>query len=421
MSINTVINVERLSHQVSAMRERCLQLISRAGHSAGPATEIVSSAVKELSVATEELQVTLEELERQNEELTIALEVVRLERQRYQELFEFSPEAHLVTDLDGVIREANLAAGQLLGVAAKFLVGKPLFLYVHSSDRHRFRFKLAHQRHAYSEHWELKLLLRDQEVVDVECLTSLVCSSGAQPVSIRWLLKDIRDRKRLVGVPQSSPSCLEDELLMLLQDRSPQVFHRSEVIPLDRVGFWVVRQGVVKLTTLAEGGEEILTGLACPGMPIGSCFTGLPVYQCTALTQVQLLPLLFNEVATSTELTQLLFAKTCQRLKQTEAFLSVSGQRRVRDRLLQLLELLRNEVGQPVSQGIRIGVRLTHEELANACCTTRVTVTRLLGELQQAGRIAVDKQNHLILLNLEQLQEESAQSYPLSQERNFCN
>jgi hypothetical protein len=85
MSINTVINVERLSHQVSAMRERCLQLISRAGHSAGPATEIVSSAVKELSVATEELQVTLEELERQNEELTIALEVVRLERQRYQE------------------------------------------------------------------------------------------------------------------------------------------------------------------------------------------------------------------------------------------------------------------------------------------------------------------------------------------------
>lgn len=408
MNINTLVNVERFSHQISAMQERCLQLIKRANSPVSSATEFISSAVKELGVANEELQVALEELERQNEELAIALETARLERQRYEELFEFSPEAHLVTDFDGVIREANLAASQLLGVAARFLVGKPLFLYIHASDRNRFRFKLAHQRHGASERWELKLLLRDQEVVDVECLTGLIYSSQRQPASIRWLLKDIRDRKRLIALPTNSLPCVEDELLMLLQERSPQVFHRGEVIPLDMAGFWVVRQGIVKLTTLAEGGEEILTGFGCPGMPIGSCFTGLPVYQCMALTQVQLLPLLFNEVAASTELTQLLFAKTCQRLKQAEALLFVSGQRRVRDRLLQLLELLRNEVGQPVSQGIRIGVRLTHEELANACCTTRVTVTRLLGELQQTGRIAVDKQNHLILLDLDRLQGESA-------------
>ena len=50
------------------------------------------------------------------------------ERQRYQELFEFAPDGYLVTDALGVIREANRAASELLGIRAEFLRGKPLSL-----------------------------------------------------------------------------------------------------------------------------------------------------------------------------------------------------------------------------------------------------------------------------------------------------
>jgi len=56
------------------------------------------------------------------------------ERQRYHELFDLSPDGHLITDLDGVILEANPAAGVLLGVSAALLLGKPLSLIVVEDD-----------------------------------------------------------------------------------------------------------------------------------------------------------------------------------------------------------------------------------------------------------------------------------------------
>jgi len=71
----------------------------------------------------------------------------------------------------------------------------------------------------------------------------------------------------------------------------------------------------------------------------------------------------------------------------------------VQDRLNSLLAMLEQEVGQPVAQGTRLRVRLTHQDFASACCTTRVTVTRLLGKLQRQGTIVVDAQNHLIIKN----------------------
>ncbi|WP_446344913.1 hypothetical protein [Coleofasciculus chthonoplastes] len=34
--------------------------------------------------------------------------------------------------------------------------------------------------------------------------------------------------------------------------------------------------------------------------------------------------------------------------------------------------------------------------MANACCTTRVTITRLFSQLQQQGKITFDAQRHLV-------------------------
>lgn len=80
-----------------------------------------------------------------------------------------------------------------------------------------------------------------------------------------------------------------------------------------------------------------------------------------------------------------------------EAMLAIAGQRRVDDRLYQLLLLLKQEFGQPIAEGTRLNIRLTHQDIANAICTTRVTVTRMLGRLQQAGAIDRDSDRHLIL------------------------
>jgi CRP-like cAMP-binding protein len=84
-------------------------------------------------------------------------------------------------------------------------------------------------------------------------------------------------------------------------------------------------------------------------------------------------------------------------MRQTEALLAIAGLKRVEDKLHHLLQLLKQEMGEPVAEGTRLGIRLTHQNLANAIGTTRVTVTRLLGEFQRQGLISFDSDRHLII------------------------
>jgi PAS domain S-box-containing protein len=60
--------------------------------------------------------------------------------QRYAELFEFAPDAYVVTDPYGSITEANRAAIELL--RAGILPGKPLAVFVPLDQRRVFREKL---------------------------------------------------------------------------------------------------------------------------------------------------------------------------------------------------------------------------------------------------------------------------------------
>jgi CRP-like cAMP-binding protein len=150
---------------------------------------------------------------------------------------------------------------------------------------------------------------------------------------------------------------------------------------------------------MSETGDEVMVGLASSSMIFGSSMTALPTYQATALSDnVELVTIPLSEIAASPSLTQALLPQMTKRLRQTESLLAISGRRHVKDRLHHLLLFLKQEFGCPVEQGTRLSIRLTHQDLADACCTTRVTITRLLSQLQQQGAIAFDSK-HLIILN----------------------
>src|ERR671924_391809 len=78
--------------------------------------------VKDLHLTFEELQKAHEELCQQAESIQEVTRALERERQRYQELFDFAPDAYLITDVDGTIREANHAAAQLLEVDVLALI-----------------------------------------------------------------------------------------------------------------------------------------------------------------------------------------------------------------------------------------------------------------------------------------------------------
>ena len=66
-----------------------------------------ADTVEDLKAALEELRGAEEEMRQQNEELSSTRLQLDLERRRYQELFDFAPGAYLVTDLSGIVRQAN--------------------------------------------------------------------------------------------------------------------------------------------------------------------------------------------------------------------------------------------------------------------------------------------------------------------------
>ncbi len=176
-------------------------------------------------------------------------------------------------------------------------------------------------------------------------------------------------------------------------------YHKGETIPLMSQGIWQICQGLVRLSNLYSVGEEGILGWAGPSMCFGSCFSYLQTYRATALSDVCLMCYTMIEIEGSPKLTQELLPQLIRRFRQTEALLAIAGQRRVEDRLYQLLLLLKQEFGQPVADGTRLNIRLTHQDIAGAICTTRVTITRLLGKLQQQGCLIKDKDRHLILKN----------------------
>lgn len=86
---------------------------------------------REMEMALEELDVMWEELQGQ------AALLVR-ENQRYAEFFEYAPDAYLITDAGGSVREANEAALELLKAPLGEVVGHSLSKYIAEDDRVAF-------------------------------------------------------------------------------------------------------------------------------------------------------------------------------------------------------------------------------------------------------------------------------------------
>ena len=176
-------------------------------------------------------------------------------------------------------------------------------------------------------------------------------------------------------------------------------YDKGELIPLAQEGIWQVYRGVIQLSQFAPSGDEILLGLVHPENFFGLWLTAhqLENYQARALSDVYLRWYPLVEIESSPTLSQLILGQIIYRMKQSEALLSIAGLRRVDERLQELLKLLAQEMGESTNGETRLNVRLTHQMLANAIGTTRVTITRLLGDFQAQGQIRFDYDRHLII------------------------
>lgn len=171
-------------------------------------------------------------------------------------------------------------------------------------------------------------------------------------------------------------------------------------VPLLRHHIWLVVRGMVKLGCVTIHGDEVLLGLAGPNELFGDSLAGPEAYEATTLSDCDLLCLSHAELEKHPCLAPALLEAVIQRQRQSQAMLALMGLRRVEDRVRGFLELLALDYGVACSQGLKLTPKLTHQEIANALGTTRVTVTRIIGQLKEMGWLSIDSQRSIILAPL---------------------
>lgn len=150
---------------------------------------------------------------------------------------------------------------------------------------------------------------------------------------------------------------------------------RRDRICLDPHTLWQVCSGLTRTITWNEDGEVVPLGLWSPG-----CVVGIPISQVSpcelqCLSTVELIRLPSNYSLT----VDVLLKHTAQ----INRMLRIMHCRHVYDKLLYFICWLAENFGQPTMVGQRMLFRLTHQEIAETIGTSRVTVTRLIKQLEE--------------------------------------
>ena len=96
--------------------------------------DVAAMPIKDIQKLVYELQIHQIELEMQNDELRRTQLELEAVRDRYIDLYDFSPTGYLTLDRHGKIVKANLRATTLLGINRKELIGQPLARFIAAAD-----------------------------------------------------------------------------------------------------------------------------------------------------------------------------------------------------------------------------------------------------------------------------------------------
>lgn len=218
------MNGDELARALAALRKRLSDLHTRAeppDRNQTPPAEVVEG----LHLTLEQLPVAEEGLREQNETLAAAHGALEMERQHYQALFEFAPDGSLVTNVEGIIQEANRAAGLLLNVAPHLLVGNPLVIFVAEDEHPAFHTQLSRlQAVDRLPEWEVRLQPSGAAPLDAAVTVAAVRDPAGERIALHWLLRDITARKQA----EDQLRVLNRELKQRLAERTAQLEAANE-------------------------------------------------------------------------------------------------------------------------------------------------------------------------------------------------
>ena len=198
---------------------------------------------------------------------------------------------------------------------------------------------------------------------------------------------------------------------MLLSKKTSNLVRREQELPLQQYqrgdeisvldsGIWQVYRGVVQLSKVQQDGTEIISGWVTADGVFGNIADVPTIYRAVALGDVYAKRYSTQDVIRYPALAKQFIAQFSDRLIKSQQLLTIIAIAKVEERLKHLLSFLKQEIGQPVEDGVRLEVRFTHQHLAESIHTTRVTITRILGDFQAKDLVYFDRDRHLVIKNL---------------------
>ncbi len=191
------------------------------------------------------------------------------------------------------------------------------------------------------------------------------------------------------------------------QHKTTNQYHKGQVIFYEgneAFGLYCVFSGRVKLYKTGVDGRQQIVRISGPGDLLGyrSLFAQEP-YHATAealedstvccIDKNAFFPLLSNNPSLAVSVIK----KLAKELRSAEELATSIAQRSVRERMAELLLILKETYGRPAKKGIRIDLHLSREEMGEMIGITQETAIRLLSEFKKDGLIEVRERDITIL------------------------
>jgi len=199
--------------QAAALHQRAEELIQE--QSSPVPDDPASLPPEEIRRKFHALRVHQIELELQNEELRQAQAEIEAGRERFIDLYNLAPVGHCTLSAKGMIKEANLTAAGLLGIAQDALVNQPFAKFIFDDDQDSY-YQLRHKllKAKGTQRCELRVV-REGTLFWVR-LDATIAQSADDTPGCFLVITDISERKKV-----EDALLLSEERFRLTFDRSP--------------------------------------------------------------------------------------------------------------------------------------------------------------------------------------------------------
>jgi len=171
---------------------------------------------------------------------------------------------------------------------------------------------------------------------------------------------------------------------------------RNEYLPSRWDLLWLVEWGIIRTFTWTEQGTMIILGYWGAGDVIGQPLCGISPYRIECLTSAEVTAIPRNQWS---QFLDGIIAHS----QQTAELFSIIRDEPLYNRMEQLWRWLSKKFGRNVSDGILIDLPLTHQQIAELIGTTRVTVTKLLKQLEQERKLIRREKRYIMLTQQSEL------------------